>query len=321
MSDALRRAKAVPRELLAIINAGIPIDVTKRQKRLRTRLVDLPPIPAAVAPPPPPPPQAPPGPQWSQFQVRQQPPEEYEDQGDFEFQPPEEPRSPWEQLRDNIYDDMVNRRYQQLSKLLHDAKDMFTPGEIGEAVDAVQERLQEEGKMNFYEDYEDFLGIGPRAEERRRQEEEKKRELEREQEENRISTGIQRNRDRWVNLEQYINRMDRNRWLMDAARTKSRFGLGFEGYSSINGMQRLHEMLPAIDFVERGEHLDFPPQRADWRKCGRCIHINEDGVQCDRYASCHRDNPSLQFCWQHAKMAHQENNTLPNYQRRIGLTF
>lgn len=315
MSDALRRAKAVPRELLAIINAGIPIDVSKRQKRLRTRLVDLPPIPAVAPPPPPPQPQ--PGPQWSQFQVRPPEPEpepDYEDQGDFEFQPPEEPRSPWEQLRDNFILDIIQHRYDDLLKAARDARSTFPQDEIQKALNAAVDQLREDNNPAV-KDYEDY--VRQRAEER----EEKKRELEREQEENRISTGIQRNRDRWVNLEQYINRMDRNRWLMDAARTKSRFGLGFEGYSSINGMQRLHEMLPAIDFVERGEHLDFPPQRADWRKCGRCIHINEDGVQCDRYASCHRDNPSLQFCWQHAKMAHQENNTLPNYQRRIGLTF
>lgn len=215
-------------------------------------------------------------------------------------------------MRDNFKLDIVQRRYADLLQYVRDARSTFSQAEIQAALNAAVDELREDGNPAV-QDYEEF--VKRRAEER----EEKKRELEREQEENRINAGISRNRDRWLNLEQYINQMDRNRWLVDAARTKSRFGMSFEGIPTTAGLNRLQELIPAIDFVERGQHLDFPPQIKEWERCRRCIYINEDGDQCDRFASCHRTHPSRQFCWQHAKKAHQENDANPDYQRRVGL--
>lgn len=121
---------------------------------------------------------------------------------------------------------------------------------------------------------------------------------------------INRRRGRWVRLEQSQG-IPRNAWLQQGVRVLNDVGTEYEGESIVSGMPRVLQQLPAINFVDR--LVKNKPQIEDWRRCGRCQWEDDDGNQCSRYASCHRDYPSLRYCWQHARADGQ------HYERRVGL--
>ena len=119
-----------------------------------------------------------------------------------------------------------------------------------------------------------------------------------------------RRNQKWVRLEQ-SRTIPRNAWLNKGVKVLNEIGLEFKNDSLIHGLPLVQQQLPAIQFVNRLDKNE--PRIEDWRRCGRCQWEDEDGNQCSRYASCHRDYPSLRYCWQHARADGQ------HYERRVGL--
>jgi hypothetical protein len=130
----------------------------------------------------------------------------------------------------------------------------------------------------------------------------------REEEENKESAELQRKRDRWAELEEQGETIPRNTWLSGGVRVLRDIGL--EPPAAWADLRIVAREMPAISFADR---FWVKPQIKDWRRCQQCAFVFEDGEQCKRYASCHRDNPSNTYCWEHARKSGL------TYQRRRGL--
>lgn len=313
--SALRNAKSISRELQAIINQierGQAVDLTQR-RRLRSgkvRTVMLNQVPEQKEPEPEEMPDE--GPDMPEFEADMGGPEvSFEeriiDDIVLEFGMPLDFEIRKERLRaierqiEAEFEEAEGRRIYE--KGLKKAREIY-PDNFKEYVAELRRRNTREKESKERELM--------RVEELRKQAEDERR---REEEENRLNAEIMRKRNLWQRLDQSALSIPRNNWLDRARAIYDREGMEVGNVNVTGGLSRVLQQFPAIEI---GSLYDIDYKIKDWRRCNRCAWVT-DGKQCDRYASCHRDSPSLDYCWEHARKAHQEDPSQPNYVRRRGL--
>ena len=304
-SQALRQAKAVPRELLQILQASVPVEVGRGRRLRSSRQLAL---PASVL----------------QAQARAE--EKY-------AEPVEEEKYAEEPLEEDVGEIDLGRQQDAPEDLFY--RDLLArlrgifarenePGFL-DLWDAERRRpFDENEKFGLSDDeitnqlaqlYENFPELREKVRRANEQLREREEEQQREKDEEEFNQEFQRKRGIWGRLDQQANRIARNSWLSGGVRVLNQEGINVqdpegEPRSVIQGLSNVEKQLPAIKYVDK---YNIDTKIKDWRRCGRCQWEDENGVQCSRYSSCHRDNPSNTYCWEHARMAGL------TYQRRRGL--
>lgn len=308
--EALRRAPAISRELKAILKAGAPVILGGRRLRSNLQLNYPAQVQAAQV-------------LAAQAQVQAQlaapeeqkgPPDEgkYEDEGpdegpdfgDIQLGQEEDPMQQLIQNAERDYQDILSRyeRMLQLRQRTARYRNVNIIEEELKAADAWGDKYLAQGvPQNIIDGIVDRnIANYPLL----RQELQRVRE----EQENKESAEIQAKRDRWAELEEQGETIPRNTWLSGGVRVLREVGL--EPPVIWSGLPIVAREMPAIAFVDK---FWVKPQIKDWNKCQQCAFILENGEQCKREASCHRDNPSNTYCWEHARASGL------NYQHRIGL--